>query len=290
MRVNSIENLFYGADTTNPIEVNINGNEFCFKGQYDKEAFYPLLCQYTDSKHDLAKTTPLLSTPKPKLLFDRKLNVKFENLPPKIGGFGNFEIMKYYFSTEKFKPNNTAFPALLPPFGNNLYEIINRNKELKEFIHQEFAKVSSEYAYDTELFLGKVLKENNGNKFILPMTSMADTLQRLIFYLAAIASNKNAVLVFGEPESYLFTPYISQLTYDIINDENNNQYFICTHNPFVLSDFMEKKSIKDELSIYAVGIHNGATTIKRITDDEMTEIYQYGIDLFFNLEDYLKNV
>lgn len=46
---------------------------------------------------------------------------------------------------------------------------------------------------------------------------------------------------------------------------------------------------KEDLSIYAVGLKDGETTIKKITDEEITEIYQYGIDLFFNLENYLKD-
>jgi AAA15 family ATPase/GTPase len=118
---------------------------------------------------------------------------------------------------------------------------------------------------------------------------MADTLQRLIFYMAAIIANKNSVLLFEEPESHMFPPYISILVNDIIADEHNNQYFIATHSPFVLNDLMENLK-NEELSIFAVGIRNGETTIKRITDEEMHEIYQFGIDLFFNLEDYLKDV
>ncbi|MEJ7680472.1 MAG: AAA family ATPase [Segetibacter sp.] len=117
---------------------------------------------------------------------------------------------------------------------------------------------------------------------------IADTLQRLIFYKTAILSNKKAILLLEEPEAHMFPPYISKLTTDIINDENDNQYFIATHSPFVLNDFMEDMD-KEDLSIYIVGLRDGETTIRKITDEEIIEIYQYGIDLFFNLENYLKD-
>ncbi|MGF2413229.1 MAG: hypothetical protein ACQUYJ_12935, partial [Ferruginibacter sp.] len=85
-----------------------------------------------------------------------------------------------------------------------------------------------------------------------------------------------------------FPPYISKFTSDIIFDKNDNQYFIATHSPFVLNDFMEDMD-KEDLSIYVVGLTNGETVVRRLTDEEITEIYQYGIDLFFNLENFLKD-
>ena len=59
-------------------------------------------------------------------------------------------------------------------------------------------------------------------------------------------------------------------------------------SPLVLNDFIEDMD-KEDLSIYVVGLKDGETVIKRLSDEEITEIYQYGVDLFFNLEDYLKD-
>ena len=127
--------------------------------------------------------------------------------------------------------------------------------------------------------------------FSIPYELVADTLQRLIFYKAAIMSNKNCVLLFEEPEAHMFPPYISKFTSDVTYDENDNQFFIATHSPFVINDFMENLK-KEDYAIFAVGYNkeNGETIIRKISDDEINEIYQYGIDLFFNLENYLKDV
>ena len=88
----------------------------------------------------------------------------------------------------------------------------------------------------------------------------------------------------------MFPPYISKFTADVMYNKSQNQYFITTHSPFVLNDFMEDVD-KEDLSVYAVGYkkETGETIIRRITEDEMEEIYQYGVDLFFNLENYLKD-
>ena len=124
--------------------------------------------------------------------------------------------------------------------------------------------------------------------FQLSYKLLADTLQRLFFYKTAVVTNQNSVLLFEEPEAHMFPPYIAKFTTDIINDESRNQFFIATHSPFVLNDFMEDMD-KNDLSIYVVGLKKGETVIRRLTNEQITEIYQYGIDLFFNLEDYLKD-
>jgi hypothetical protein len=53
----------------------------------------------------------------------------------------------------------------------------------------------------------------------------------------------------------------------------------------VLNDFIDEA--KNDLSVYIVDYDKGETIIKRLTEAEIHEIAQYGIDLFFNLESYL---
>lgn len=285
IRLKNLPGLFYGTDTTTPVQVKINEDELIFSGIYDRSAFYPLECEYLykGDNSDTAIKSPLL---KPKMFFDDDLNVKFENLPNKIGGFGKFEILKYHFNIDKLKPKKTSFSTLIPPFGNNLYNVIAENDELRNFVKEEFEKIGGEYIYDTEDNVGKILKENNGKIFTLPISSIADTLQRLIFYMAAIVSNKNSVLLFEEPEAHMFPPYISKLSGDIIFDkQNDNQYFINTHSPFVIGEFLE--DAREDLSVYLVDYKDNETIIKKLSGEELHEVYQYGVDLFFNIQSYL---
>ena len=54
----------------------------------------------------------------------------------------------------------------------------------------------------------------------------------------------------------------------------------------MVNDFLELPS--DELAIYLVDFRNGETFVKRASDTEIQEMYEYGIDLFFNTETFLR--
>ena len=126
----------------------------------------------------------------------------------------------------------------------------------------------------------KTLKEEN-TMVSFPYSSIADTLQRVIFFKTAIASNQNSILLFEEPEAHCFPPYIRQITQDILDSETN-QFFIATHSPYVLNDFLEYE--RNDVAIFIANFKNGETVIRRLTDEEVNDVYQYGIDLFFNHE------
>ena len=197
------------------------------------------------------------------------------------------QIRKYHFRNvyENIKTN----PILLDyPFGDNLFEVIRYNQDLRKQCGELFVDYNLMLAFDENVRLKIQKRLDEYSVFQIETIQVSDTLLRVIFYKAAIVSNKESVLLFEEPEAHMFPPYISKFTSDIMYDENNNQYFITTHSPFVLNDFMENLK-KEDYSIYAVGYKkdSGETTIRRFTDDEIHEMYQYGIDLFFNLENYL---
>lgn len=192
-----------------------------------------------------------------------------------------------YFENSKSKKYSAI--ELKVPNGDNLSEVIVHNKPLFDY----FSELLSEYSikfYNDNYELKLELKNRDNIPTLYPLSLLADTLIRLMFFKTAIESSKNSVLLFEEPEAHMFPPYISKFTAEINYDENNNQFFIATHSPFVLNDFMEDID-KEDLAIYAVGYkkETGETVIRRITDEEIHEIYQYGIDLFFNLENFLKD-
>jgi len=197
------------------------------------------------------------------------------------------EIKKYIFLKQKFS-NSISAKDLAVPFGDNLFEILRYNagvrKEIGELFDQYGLKLS--FSEDTKFNVYKQLDEFT--IFNIPFSQIAETLQRLIFYKTAIQTTKNAVLLFEEPEAHMYFPYISKLTSDMMYDENNNQFFITTHSPFVVSDIMENLK-KDDYAIYTVGYskEKGETLVRRLSSEDLSEIYQYGVDLFLNLENYL---
>lgn len=210
------------------------------------------------------------------------------NLELKFDGKGNsihFPIKSYIFNASKhFGKDSRNY--LLPPFGTNLLNIIEKYHSLKKEITKLFEEYNLKLVMDLASQELKIMKPPKGTEiFLIPYSSIADTLQRVIFYKTAIASNQNSVLVFEEPEAHAFPPYISHITHEII-DSKSNQFIISTHSPYVLNDFLE--NARDELSIFMVDYKNGETVANKLTRENLDDIYGYGIDLFTNYETFLK--
>ena len=203
----------------------------------------------------------------------------------------NNHIIPYIFQLEKMKENVLTFDTMLfPPFGENILITLLYNKnidDVRKWIKNEFAKHKLELVLDKSSNSLKVQKRLDDDEVLqLPYSSLADTLQRVIFYKTAVASNKNSVLLFEEPEAHAFPPYIQTIMQDII-DAESNQFFIVTHSPLVVNAFLEYEKLRQETSIYVFDYKNDQTTAKRLSDEEMELAYEYGDDIFFNIENLL---
>jgi AAA15 family ATPase/GTPase len=214
-----------------------------------------------------------------------------------IGFWEEFEekshsIKRYIFFQDN-KWHSSRYRFLLPPYGENIASVLSHwissdEGTVNEWIENELKKNNLEYVLDLSDNTIKSQKRLGDRRVrTLPYSSFADTLQRVIFYKTAIASNKNSVLLFEEPEAHAFPPYIKNITQDII-EAKTNQFFIATHSPFVINDFLEYEHLRRETSIFLFDFKNDRTTVKRLTDDEMDEVYEYGEDLFFNIESFLE--
>src|SRR5690606_24909320 len=99
---------------------------------------------------------------------------------------------------------------LLCPYGDNLMEVLLEDSNLRKEVSEYFSSYQLKLALDKSNNDLRILKHLSDDAiFLLPYSLVADTLQRLIFHKAAIASNQNAVLLFEEPEAHMFPPYIS---------------------------------------------------------------------------------
>lgn len=189
-----------------------------------------------------------------------------------------------YFFPKKFVAESCNFSFLLPPSGANLMETVASLPELKGRLAALFSAYGLKMVFDSGSRLIKAMKENGHDMFLIPFTSLADSLQRLIFYKAAIESNQGKVICFEEPEAHTFPPYISNIVNDIL-DSKSNQFFITTHSPYVISSLLE--SAGDDLAVYVVDMENGSTIAKRLTEQQLQAVYDNGMDVFYNIEAYL---
>jgi AAA15 family ATPase/GTPase len=188
----------------------------------------------------------------------------------------DFKLLETY---DKTYPN-----FLNPPFGDNLFAILDSNNEMQEDVASFFEKYGLKLRFNTEQRKLEIQKDIGNRVYTYPYSTIADTLQRIIFYLTAIESNKNSVLLFEEPEAHSFPPYVGMLADRIAADEAN-QYFIATHSPYLLS--MIEKVAKEDLNVIITYFENYETKIKVLSNEEVREMIDYSIDAFYNLERFL---
>jgi AAA15 family ATPase/GTPase len=200
-----------------------------------------------------------------------------------------FSVLKYDFSSVSKKDSTEQFfTNLKSPNGENLFKILESNAELRKALIDLLSDYGLKLMFEkgTKYTMRIIKTLIDGTIIAIPFHQIADTLQRLIFYKAAILTNKDTVLLFEEPEAHMFPPYIRKFTSDIIFDKTN-QFFIATHSPYVLDELIEEAP--NDVSVYLVDYKNGETIIKTLTNEKLQEIREYGVDLFFNVESYLKH-
>lgn len=189
----------------------------------------------------------------------------------------------YKFSVpQKFRTTTSSFLSV--PDGDNLFGILRSNKALREVVES----ILRDKGYRLHLRTGESeieLVKDEGVLISYPYQSISDTLQRIIFYLAAIKSNKDAILFLEEPEAHTF-PFYTKYLAERIALEESNQYFIVTHNPYFLLSLVEKTPLKD-IAIFITYMEDYQTKLRPLADNEVSEILDLNTDVFFNLDKFL---
>ncbi len=195
-------------------------------------------------------------------------------------------IKKYQFIKPKFEKN--VFPEyLLPPFGDNFFAMVDRNKELRKEIVELFQKYDLEIVADRNEAKFEMQRKRDGYYIDkIPYSLIADTFQRLFFYYAAIDSNKDSVLILEEPEVHSFPQYTVELA-NRITESISNQFFIVTHSPYLLENLISNVPIED-LNIFVTYYENYETKVRVLNEHELKEASGLHVDLLFNLSNYIK--
>jgi hypothetical protein len=262
IRVENTADIFYDGLSANQIEVNVDGQS---------------LNAMRSSGNGLAVTVTS-NGESATYSFGSGLNLTTKKEP---NGLPN--ILAYFFP-KQFSSESSNLGFLLPPGGSNLMETVAQMPGLKQELAELFHNYGLKMVFDSASRQIKAMKENGSDIFLVPFSSLADSLQRLIFYKAAIRSNSGKLICFEEPESHTFPPYISSVVNDIIASDDNS-FFITTHSPYILSSLLE--SAGDDLAVFIVDMDDNATVAKRLTEAELQAAYDNGTDFFYNIEAYL---
>ena len=262
VRIENSADLFYNGISTSPIEVLADGMSLTIGRNANNGLTVNISTNSDESKYSFTAALTLSTKKEPVAL------------PPIVG----------YFFPKQFVSESSNCGFLLPPSGANLMATVANMPNLKEELAELFHAYGLKMVFDSGAQQIKAMRENGLDMFLVPFSALADSLQRLIFYKTAIAGNNGRVICFEEPEAHTFPPYISNVVNDIISDKRN-QYFITTHSPYVINSLIESSG--DDLAVFVVDLNHNETFIRRLTDNQLQQVYDNGIDLFYNLEAYI---
>lgn len=289
IRYEGVSNLFYSQEIEKFIKIESNIGVAFIKYEYSSDQYTWVFGPEKNIFEEFATESPLSSghlfttsnpiIPYSYVITDAAGEIKNASFSGKLT-----PIKKYIFKEINFS-NGRDNKSLLPPFGDNLFNVLRTNSLLKEILPELFAEYDLEVVFDIQRKALELQRKIEGLVYKIPYSLVANTLQRIIFHYAAIFSNEKSTLLFEEPENHSFPPYIWELSHKII-DASTNQFFITTHSPYLFNTIVENTPEK-ELAVFVTDFKDFETKVKRLSNDEISDLLNFGIDIFSNLNRFL---
>ena len=269
-RYKTIGDLFYDFNINKPIEVIANSMR--------TSLIYALRENKVPENEFYYSLDELKANEQPtKIAHDGKIN----------GSHGHLGLTNVHFYEFKrlVSFELSYMPHLNVPFGENLPGLLLSNADYKKWVFDFFQEKGLTLTLkptENDLEISKFI---DGAIYSYPYFSISETLQRIVFYTMAIKSNSNAEILFDEPESNTFPFYTKFLGERIALDETN-QYFITTHNPYLLLSLIEKSKTSD-LNVCIVKMDNYETKVNVLNEDQISKVLDFNSDVFFNFNQIL---
>ena len=282
-RYKTAGNFFYDFDGTQTIEVFTN--ELILKIRYARNNLGALLNYFEGviyssdrivlDENEWPENGPNLIT----------FHLNFhQNIIENVSGAFESKFRAYSFKRlQKFEINYRNF--LNPPFGENIPNILQSNKKWRDLVSDFFkSKGFRLIAKPTENEI-EMAKDVNDELYSFPYPTISETMQRFVFLILALESNKDSILILDEPESNMFPFFVKDFAERIANNESN-QYFIATHNPYLLNSLLEKTPLND-IGVFITRMENYKTSVVPCDKEQINELISLGSGVFFNLDNIL---
>ena len=206
------------------------------------------------------------------------------------GGFpSTLPSLESPFRYYKYAPGHSAkgsseYGFLTPPYGRNLPDLLYSDKTLRQSVAALFRSKGFRLEIRPQESEILISKEIDDVLYSYPFESISETLRRIVFYKAVLETNQNAVLLLDEPEANTFPFYTKYLAERISLDETN-QFFLTTHNPYVLMSIIEKTPRQD-LAVFITRMQDYRTELRQLEGEELDEMLELSMDVFLNLDRY----
>jgi len=173
------------------------------------------------------------------------------------------------------------FTHLAPTDGHNLSAVLLNNADLLAEVDEIMSAKGIYISIDRDTYRISQRVDITRNVSVhLSWSTISETIKRYVFLYVAIRTNQNAVLLLDEPEQNTF-PFYTKHIAEIMARETSNQYFITTHNQYLLQSIIEKAPA-DDVQVIATYRKDGATRTRVVPIPEVMEMMEY--DLFLNLD------
>jgi AAA15 family ATPase/GTPase len=263
VRLQLTQHLFYDNLTDEPLQVEYRGGP---NGgvivEFAKDQFF-----FSTNEHPRRRIAEL----------------DYQGRQPASHPLPNASAIKFYRfqPLDKFESNDPG--ALLPPDGRNLFSVVYGSKAMREWVGELFRPYGLAVVMKPHERTIELQKQQDGVVTAYSYSMASDTLQRMLFYHAAMQSNKDAVLIFEEPEAHAF-PFNTKHLGERIALDATNQYFIATHNLYLLTAVLEKAR-PDDVAVFATRYRNFETEVIPLSQDQLSRLLE--ADPFLGLESVL---
>ena len=179
------------------------------------------------------------------------------------------------------------YTHLVPPYGENIPGVLLSNSEHKRWVSDFFQSKGFRLTLkptENDINMSKMVEDEI---YSYPYYTISETMQRVVFYMLAMMTNKKSVLLFDEPESNTF-PFYTKFLAESIALDDTNQFFITTHNPYLLGSLIQKCKLND-LNIVIVRMKDYQTTVFPVNSDKIGDMISEGGDIFFDLSKFIEN-
>ncbi|MGQ4892045.1 MAG: AAA family ATPase [Candidatus Njordarchaeia archaeon] len=261
LRTRITRDLFYDKDISKELKITTDSEQI--KAREEKG-----IIEWEIQKQAYSSTITTVNSPN---------DIPILNLRP-IDEFRKFRFYRFFNIGYRSEPSD----FLLPPDGPNLLGIIYTNGELRKTVGSFFEEFGYNLVIKPDEEKIEVLKFIDGIGISLGLNLVSETLLNMVFNYAILKSNKNSVIAMEEPGSSSFPFYIKILGESIALDKTN-QFFITTHNPYLLIPLLEKAP-RGKIKVFVTKYEKFETKISPVDDEKLREILDMDIDVFFNLD------
>lgn len=276
IRLEKMQNLFWKNQTAIPISISIQAP----RTQTIRILMQKDGCMVTHQQGPVKKENERVSAEEK--VSDLTVSGKILNEKRRVQEFESIFLYRFADLTQFPDPTNAPLKS---PIGQNLFSVVMSDKKCLAIMKDLFA--SSEFRFVLKPGENKFefQQEEDNIVYTYPYLISSDTFRHIAFFTIAIASQQNATLIFEEPESHTF-PYYTKYLAEQIGFDTTNQFFLVTHNQYLLSTLIEKVP-KDQLAVHIVHQQKGETMVTPLTKDQISN--SICTDPFFDLESFLEH-